>query len=213
MDDLTFQRIGLNNKLRSVDDAVSASTYADDLDDQNTENYTFDGSGNLKSDAQAGTTLTWTPYGKVNQVTRSDGSLVFDYDANQNRIQKDSTFYIRDAEGNVLAIYKEADNGSLRWAEQHLYGSSRSGILETGISWSNTGLPNTPHYIENSILLQGWKRYELSNHLGNVMAVIGDRKIAKDTNSNKEADFYEPAILSANDYFPASQEWGKGPYS
>ena len=48
----------------------------------------------------------------------------------------------------------------------------------------------------------GHKQYELSNHLGNVMAVISDRKIARDTSANDTVDYYEPDVLLTFDYSP-----------
>ena len=48
----------------------------------------------------------------------------------------------------------------------------------------------------------GYRQYELSNHLGNVMAVISDRKIARDTSANDTVDYYEPDVLLTFDYSP-----------
>ena len=45
-------------------------------------------------------------------------------------------------------------------------------------------------------------KYELNNHLGNVMAVISDRKIARDTSANDTVDYYEPDVLLTFDYSP-----------
>ena len=48
----------------------------------------------------------------------------------------------------------------------------------------------------------GAKHYELSNHLGNVLAVISDHKIAVDATSDNLADYYLPDVLSMSDYYP-----------
>lgn len=45
----------------------------------------------------------------------------------------------------------------------------------------------------------------MSNHLGNILAVINDRK---KKNSLLGTEFYEPTIISAQDYFPFGQEMG-----
>jgi hypothetical protein len=45
----------------------------------------------------------------------------------------------------------------------------------------------------------GDKRYELSNHLGNVLAVISDRTLAGANNT------LNPDVLSYNDYYPFGQ--------
>ena len=46
----------------------------------------------------------------------------------------------------------------------------------------------------------GNKKYELSNHLGNVLAIISDNKIGIGTNG--VADYYEPLVISESDYYP-----------
>ena len=47
------------------------------------------------------------------------------------------------------------------------------------------------------------KKYELSNHLGNVLSVISDNKIGVDNvGSDLIADIYEPLVISESDYYP-----------
>jgi RHS repeat-associated protein len=134
------------------------------------------------------TALEWNAYGKVRQVTTSTATMTFGYDAQQNRLRKTvttngttkTTYYIRDAQGNPLAVY-EQNGSSLKWQEQDLYGSSRLGMAKperevTGFFWASAAYT----------LVAGAKSYELSNHLGNVMAVISDRG----------------ELQSATDYFP-----------
>ena len=48
----------------------------------------------------------------------------------------------------------------------------------------------------------GKRQYELSNHLGNVLSVISDRKYAIDTDSDQFIDYYEPDVLLTYDYSP-----------
>jgi RHS repeat-associated protein len=47
----------------------------------------------------------------------------------------------------------------------------------------------------------GDKRYELANHLGNVLEVITDRKLPID-NGTGIIDYYSPDVISQNDYYP-----------
>jgi RHS repeat-associated protein len=89
-------------------------------------------------------------------------------------------YYIRDAQGNALAVYEQR-GCSLVWKEQDWYGSSRLGMAKperevTGYFWASAAYT----------LVAGAKSYELSNHLGNVMAVISDRG----------------ELQSAQDYYP-----------
>jgi len=48
----------------------------------------------------------------------------------------------------------------------------------------------------------GLRDYELTDHLSNVMAVISDRKLSVDTNSDTITDYYAPQVVSFTDYYP-----------
>ena len=85
------------------------------------------------------------------------------------------------ASGNVLAIY---ENEVLD--ELVIYGSSRLGSYNAKTDQGKRTLGN--------------KKYELSNHLGNVLAVISDNKIG--IGNNGVADYYEPLVISESDYYP-----------
>ena len=108
-----------------------------------------------------------------------------------------------------MAVYRRHQVGSadsLAWLEQYLYGSSRLGQVKTDVLLS--GIPDTISiYNHLSELKAGNKRYELTNHLGNILAVISDRKIPKFDNVNSTfADYYYPVILFATDYYPFGME-------
>ena len=141
----------------------------------------------------------------------------FGYDAAQNRVLKSvekdgivsKTYYIRDAQGNMMATYR-LRNDSLTWQEQHLYGSSRLGIFETGVTLDETTI--NPYYVENEVTLRGKKRYELSNHLGNVLTVIRDLKQPK-TDPIGGYTYFETFTESATDYYPFGLEIPNRSYS
>jgi len=95
--------------------------------------------------------LKLDPYGKIKQIEKGTGNLSYTYDASGNRVRKTlnnvSTYYIRDAQGNSLAVYDNA-GGANNWLEQQLYGSSRLGLWKPNINlavangasvWSNYG--------------------------------------------------------------------------
>jgi len=114
-------------------------------------------------------------------VEKADNTSVsFRYDASGNRIAKiasgDTTVYVRDASGNVMGVYK---NDTL--IEQSIYGSSRLGLLTQA---SKTGYRTL-----------GGKKYELSNHLGNVLAVVSD-------NINLDQDSTWASVVNVTDYYP-----------
>ena len=49
-----------------------------------------------------------------------------------------TTYYVRDPQGNVLAVYEhkrgESDNGAFTLAEQHLYGAGRLGMRKRDLA-------------------------------------------------------------------------------
>jgi hypothetical protein len=94
--------------------------------------------------------------------------------------------------------------------EQYMYGSSRLGSVQRN-------LPLVQQVLNSDSLLyysysndcirymeRGQKRYELSNHLGNVLAVVSDRKLVHC--SNDELMWFEAQVVSVTDYYPFGME-------
>ena len=149
-------------------------------------------------------------------ILRSSGStkegLAFDYDPSGNRIAKHvykpggqlaySTYYVRDAQGNIMSTYTFTDTAStpsFAMREQHLYGSSRLGIRKDSVELSiPVNLCNSPY----SLSIVGLKQYELTNHLGNVLSVISDRKLPYSSSGSGSISYFQPEIVSATDYYP-----------
>lgn len=166
MDSLTYDYTPLTNKLNYVTDPVDVNNYTEDIDDQNPGNYDYDQIGQLIHDEKEEIDqIEWTVYGKVKSITRLPGStlpaLRFMYDANGNRIKKEvirdatdpsvntSTFYVRDASGNVMSIYEQNNTlstagyiASIYLSEQPLYGSDRLGERRDSIPIKSTLYPN-----------------------------------------------------------------------
>ncbi|MFB6307338.1 MAG: RHS repeat domain-containing protein, partial [Flavobacteriales bacterium] len=46
----------------------------------------------------------------------------------------------------------------------------------------------------------GEKQYELSNHLGNVLATVSDKKYPIETDNDAKTDHYEAELISSQDY-------------
>ena len=131
MDDLVYHYYPNSNQLKYVEDqAALADDYfstknggVEDLNSgqKSSGNYFYDAIGNLVADHQEGiANIDWTVYGKVSKVERADTmatpDLEFKYDASGNRIVKivkptaspitwKYTYYARDAQGNVMAVY------------------------------------------------------------------------------------------------------------
>jgi len=199
----------VNNKLNYVKDQVSSSNYSVDIDDQSPNNYGYDLIGNLKKDVSENIdTIRWTVYGKINKIVKNSNAIKinYGYDPGGNRTTKivsgsadTTTFYVRDAQGNVLAVYTKKGSDDLHWDEQDLYGSSRLGLWR----W-DTIVPTSPPVVDEDpiydSLLLGSRTYELTNHLGNVLATISDKKVGND--SSGVVNYYLAEVLSQNDYFP-----------
>ena len=240
MDKMTYQypkdALGnaLNNRLRYVHDEVAAANYAEDIDSQTaltlaqvqaqklpeqlTDNYGYDAIGNLIKDTKEGiSSIKWNVYGKIESITKMGNTINYSYDAAGNRISKiigtKSTFYVRDASGNVMSVYSIdplVNQGKILQSEVHLYGSSRLGLvnaltvapqIKPVAAGFGTGILST--------FTRGEKFFELSNHLGNVLATVSDKKIAYslsqmcdgDNNCVDLVSGYTADVLSAGDYY------------
>ena len=99
-----------------------------------------------------------------------------------------------------------AYSNSLYWQEQHLYGSSRFGMLQIPRVYDSGAKPNvevTNYTPSNQIsYTSNFRNYELTNHLGNVLSTIKDEKQQIDANADGLVDYYEPIVITANDYYP-----------
>ncbi|MBL3655119.1 RHS repeat domain-containing protein [Fulvivirga sediminis] len=155
------------------------------VDGSSNQNYEYDNIGNLTNDQSEGLEITWNAYGKVQQVTKSDGTvLTFSYDAGGNRISKTidkdghsiKIIYSLGAGGNVMAIYR---NDTI--IEQPIYGVGR-----LGMKFMRS---------KNGQRLLGQKSYELSNHLKNVLVVTSD-------NIHLLRDSSWTVMRQASDYYP-----------
>ncbi len=211
MDQLTYNYETNNNRLIHVDDAVSASNYGGkDIQDQDAGNYEYDRIGNMRKDAREGiTNITWSVYGKIKEIYKNNSStpsITYTYDASGNRISKTvsatgkTTVYVRDASGNTLSVYEQPAS-TLIQSEVHLYGSSRIGLTAT----ESNGLqvvtsPSTGFSGWLATYTRGEKIFELSNHLGNVLATVTDKKIQVASGGN--LNYYTADVQSATDYYP-----------
>jgi len=147
------------------------------------------------------------------------GFATFNYDAAGNRISKAvitggntvTTWYSRDASGNVMSVYVKNDatlnNNQLTQSEVHVYGSSPLGIWQPAINVENPIVPDVvivPNagngYFNNFEC--GRKLFELSNHLGNVLVTVSDRKFGIEKSNRNKVDYYVADIKSASDYYP-----------
>lgn len=169
-----------NNQLTLVKDAIQTLNNTLDLEDQenelgitfiatdtDTHNYIYDEIGQLVEDRTEGLYIEWRADGKVRSIGKNSAitgqEITFVYDGLGNRIGKtvttsnrsgttsNTTYYARDAQGNVLGVYnfynyKSGLNTtrSFTLQEHDIYGSSRVGLEEKELkvyqSSSGTGV-------------------------------------------------------------------------
>jgi hypothetical protein len=53
-----------------------------------------------------------------------------------------------------------------------------------------------------STFIRGNKLFELSNHLGNVLTTISDKRLVVDANNDGTIDYYYAEVVTAQDYYP-----------
>lgn len=144
--------------------------------------YTYDAVGQLTSQVKgtAGMYLGYDVSGKVTSIysdaAKSVIMLSFAYDEGGNRIMKKDhrtnsvTWYSYDDGGTLMAVFESRNGGSLQLLEQPVYGAGRLGMLNrSGSSYS----------------------YSLTDHLGNIRAVINRNKLASGfADVQYNADYY-----------------------
>ena len=224
IDNFTYNYTTGTNQLTHVDDALGASVLGDDLADQAADNYTYTEIGELLTDDQEEIAeIKWKVTGKVHKIIRESTSdksnLEFVYDAMGNRILKietdagtdeliKKTYYIRDAQGNVMSIYtldhlitppEAPETLGLMLTERSIYGSSRIGTENPNELLARTDSTLSPSI--DFVQTVGDKKYELSNHLGNVLQVVTDRKLGIDDGTG-DIDYYIADVISQSDYYP-----------
>lgn len=221
-DQFHYTYIPNTNQLKYIQDQIPAATVAYDIDNQGPTNYTYDPTGNLLSDVAADMpTIVWNNLNKVREVHRASSTsayLSFGYDPMGHRVDKYSEafsdeygtglmqteFYVLDAQGNPLAIYKRVDleeyddpNVEGFYLEENImYGSGRLGNVKRHKKLSYTPVPLT-----SGVRERGHKQYELSDHLNNVHSVVTDRKQLRCYGS-PIYNYYEPEIRNTYDYYP-----------
>jgi hypothetical protein len=151
------------------------------------------------------------------------------------------TYYTRDAQGNTLATYlvsispQSSGLPNAKFEAWSLYGSSRlgewkpsqNGVGSGSISAGSVSEPNDPVFGEalaqpQPMTTPNWtnwvarrvvaeRRYEISNHLGNVLATVLDRKTVTTgtttttTIAYTAAHLFRADIATATDYYAFGQ--------
>ena len=118
-----------------------------------------------------------------------------------------TTYYVRDPQGSVMAVYEKKEDaagaGQFQLKERHLYGINRLGMVSQNVTLAQFDNSNVTNGTDPTTPQAGDTHYELTNHLGNVMAVISD----------EASTTAEPTVVSLSDYYPFGMAMGGRIYS
>jgi RHS repeat-associated protein len=204
MDSVAFTLVSGTNRLYTYNDRISTGNYPEDLDSSGTL-YAYNRNGSVTVDNSTGNKFAWNDYNlKLKQAITKNDTLEFAYDVLGNRnvkskLGKDTSIYVNDASGSLMAIYK-LNKDSLYLIEQPLYGSSRLGMESVNkLLWHKDTAVVYNDISYNTV--RGNKQYEVANHLGNVLVTVSDMKVGVDSTGNDTIDYYNPVTITATDYY------------
>ena len=108
----------------------------------------------------------------------------------------------------MLSVYTSGDplvnGGNLAQTEVHLYGVGRMGMLKRSVDVQGAPAVTATAYPlsgDSITFVRGNKLFELTNHLGNVLATISDKRYGVSADDST-VTYYNPEVVSANDYYP-----------
>lgn len=157
-------------------------------------------------------------YQQANNLYSSSGNGMYEY----FQLIKARNIFAYDYLTTYFMSVSNTYMDTLKVADWQLYGSSRlgnevadrvvaaikldglaSGPLLTSQSYFSNSLYSPALDANRSTQYRGNKRYELSNHLGNVLAVVSDKKLpVYATTGIQPLIAYQAEVLYANDYSP-----------
>lgn len=186
VDNLTYNYTNTGkNQLNSVTEAAAVTADVADIETQAAGNYVYDAIGQMTRNIQENLYYFYNTQGLVTEVRKGPTNVLvkFFYNERGQRIKKESyntgtyllqstTFYELDLSGNTMAVHNLPSGGSITQTDLPIYGLSRLGVYNRA-SVSST--------------------YEITDHLGNVRAVI--KKVGG-----------SPVIQSYADYYPFGEQ-------
>ena len=214
MDEFDYEYTTGTNRLRHVaDNGTDYAGYADIKSGQSGDYYLYDALGQLTTDVQEGMALTWR-YSDRKLAAQQDAAKRMEYVYNPlgQRIMKIEkqvvsgvvqpnsgattwkyTLYGYGTGGKVMATYLLAlptsGTKTATLDEQMIYSTQRLGVKDDQRLLYSTasGQVVVPAVKVNKL---GQKRYELSNYLGNINAVISDKKKVTQTSHLDELNTF-----------------------
>lgn len=184
MDDLTYIYAAGNNRLQNIHDHVGSSFSDNDL---GSKTYSYDVCGRMINDGNSN--IAWNNSGLLKQY----GTNNYGYSAMGKRTWKQTSagieFYVNDASGNSLASY-QISGSEIRLEDLNVYGATRIGTYHL-----NKVINDLSTDVTRDSFSRGLKRYEITNHIGDVQVVLSDKRVR--TSLGNSAD-----VISATDYYP-----------
>jgi RHS repeat-associated protein len=123
----------------------------------------------------------------------------------------DYTWYVRDASGNVMAVYERGvqfvDTTKLYATEFSLYGSSRLGVMNRKVN-VDTVIASVGPSGGGMVwgVERGNKFFELVNHLGDVLATVSDKKRAVQSGTTGIVSHFIAEVVTAQDYYAGGMQ-------
>ena len=232
--DYQYYSLGVepSNRLSHVVENQTVNVWNDDITAMGTNNFTYDELGQLLSDPSEGIgNMVWRKGDKKLEKIERDNTngadlsdVEFIYNPMGIRVLKivkprtagvpsspdewNYTYYAYDANGQCMATYDvtmSTEQNEAILAEQHIYGSSRIGMLkQKDLIYDDGPIPPPSSSMAN--MYSNWageRRYEINNYLGNVNAVLTDRKIPTSTGV---PTLFEAVVVHTTDYYPGGME-------
>jgi RHS repeat-associated protein len=187
-------KVGKNQLDRVADTGTTTPSASSNLENQSPGNYEYNDIGQLTDNVLENLKYIYNTRGLTKEVRNkitNNPIVKFYYNERGVRIKKEffgntggttlqsADYYVLDASGNVISIYsKNISNPIIKQKELPIYGNGRIGVFYKG------GNPS-----------QDYANYEITDHLGNVRAVI-----KKQTGTNF------PLMIQYADYYPFGEQ-------
>lgn len=110
----------------------------------------------------------------------------------------DARTKLLNSDGSNANLYAFSDAFKLSLSNHHVYGSDRLGLAKSGVVLEDTDVTTGDKTVEH---YAGLTRFELKDHLGNVRAVISDRK-KRTPGASGSANTYDADLIEHTDYYP-----------